>query len=87
MKKANKNANAQCSQICHLLSNMSASWSSGNALILEAVGLRFKSWTGQIRQSVANLQWLTTAATFLQKELCFVIAMTRRWAPKTRYTL
>ena len=31
-----------------------ASWSSGNALISGAGGLRFKSWTGQIGHSVAN---------------------------------
>ena len=28
-----------------------------------------------------------TAATFLRKELCCPGAMTRRWAPQTRYTL
>ena len=31
-----------------------ASWSSGNAFVSEAGGLRFKSQTGQIGQSVAN---------------------------------
>ena len=32
-------------------------------------------------------QRLATAATFLQKKLCCPGAMTRRWAPPTRYTL
>ena len=32
-------------------------------------------------------QRLATAATFLQKKLCCPGAMTRRWAPTTRYTL
>ena len=32
-------------------------------------------------------QRLATAATFLRKELCCPGAMTRRWAPPTRYTL
>ena len=32
-------------------------------------------------------QQLATAATFLRKELCYPGAMTRRWAPPTRYTL
>ena len=31
-----------------------ASWSSGNAFVSGAGGLRFKSTTGQIEQSVAN---------------------------------
>ena len=152
-------------------------WSSGNAFVFGAGGLRFKSWAGQIGHSVANgspprakstdrdkltankltsnkltakrrfrysgfvtdfvavissqseslgkmalgivkiysgspfstnrrcsrsvcsrsvgsqsvcssqLSWtLTTAATFLRKELCCLGAMTWRWAPPTRYT-
>ena len=31
-----------------------ASWSSGNAIISGARGLRLKSWAGQIERSVAN---------------------------------
>ena len=142
-------------------------WSSGNAFVFGAGGLRFKSWAGQIGHSVANgsppqakstdldkltakrrfrysgfvtdfvavislqseslgkmalgivklylgspfstnrrssrsvcsqsvgsqsvcrsqLSWtLTTAATFLRKELCCLGAMTWRWAPPTCYT-
>ena len=29
-------------------------WLSGNAFVIAAVGLRFKSWAGQIGYSVAN---------------------------------
>ena len=34
-----------------------------------------------------SLHASATAATFLRKELCCPGAMTRRWAPQTRYTL
>ena len=54
-----------------------ASWLSGNAFVSGAGGLWFKSRAGQI----------ATAATFLRMELCCPGAMTRRWAPPTRYTL
>ena len=51
-----------------------------------------------IQNQIANLlhfttnrtqccQRLATAATFLRKKLCCPGAMTRRWAPQTRYTL
>ena len=37
--------------------------------------------------TVQYCQRLATVATFLWKGLCFVGAMTRRWAPSTCYTL
>ena len=37
-----------------LLAIKPARWSHGNAFDSEAVGLRFKSWTGQIGLRVAN---------------------------------
>ena len=63
-----------CDQFC-----LPTSWSSANAFVSGAGGLRFKSWAGQIRRSAAN------AATFLRKGLCCPGAMTRRWALQTRY--
>ena len=62
-----------------------ASWSSGNALVSGAGGLKIKSRTGQIEHSVANGS--PPLLTFLQKELCCPGAMTRRWASQIRYTL
>ena len=43
-----------------------------------------KSRASQIRQ---RCQRLATAATFLRKQQCCLGAMTRRWAPQTRYLL
>ena len=48
---------------------------AGNAFFSGVGGLRFESRAGQI------------AATFLRRKLCCPCAMTRRWAPPTRYTL
>ena len=62
-------------------------WSSGNAFVSGAGGLRFKSRAGQIRPETQRCQRLATAATFLRKELCRPGAMMRRWAQPTRYTL
>ena len=64
--------------------NCSHYWSSSNAFVSGAGGLRFKSQAGQIGQCC---QRLATAATFLRKELCCPGVLTRRWAPPTRYTL
>ena len=55
-----------------------ANCSSGNVFVSGAVGLRFKSRAGQIGFSVAN------GSPSLQ--YFFGGAMTRRWAPQTRYT-
>ena len=37
-----------------LFFDLPPSWSSGNAFVSGAGGLRFKSWAGQIGHSVAN---------------------------------
>ena len=61
-----------------------ASWSSGNAFVSGVGGLRFKSRTGQIEHSVTNdLPPLRHSS----KRAVLPRAMTRRWAPPTRYTL
>jgi len=49
-----------------------------------AGGLEFKSRTGQILHSVANS---SPPLQHLRKWLYCLGAMTRRWAPQTRYTL
>ena len=54
------------------------SWSSGNAFVSGTGSLRFKSWAGQNRLSVANV---------LQQKLCCPGAMMRIKVPQTRYTL
>ena len=94
-----------CKKIIVLVS-LPASWSSGNALVSGAEGLRLKSRTGQIGHSVTKSDTvlptvksdksvksdtvLPTArqrCDILRKELCCPGAMTRRWAPPTRYML
>ena len=50
----------------------------------QVVTREVKSRASQIRQ---YCQRLATAATFFQKEKCCLGAMTRRWAPQTRYML
>ena len=62
-----------------------ACWSSSNAFVSEAGGMIFKSRASQIEHSVANAS--PTAATFLQKELCFPGVMPRKWTSQTRCTL
>ena len=62
-----------------------ASRSSGNAFVPVAGCRKFKSRAGQIGRNVANgsqlLQYI-----FEKSELCCPGAMTRRCAPRTRYT-
>ena len=57
-----------------------ASWSSGNAFVSGAGGLKFKSLTGQIGHSVANdsppLRYF-----FKSSKLCCQGAMMRKWTP------
>ena len=45
--------NNHCNYILNICPVL-ASWSSCNAFIFVAEGLRFKSWAGQIKHSVAN---------------------------------
>ena len=54
---------------------------------------RFRLWSWRFEVQILGrsnrtqcCQRLTTAATFLRKELCCLGAMTWRWAPLTRYT-
>ena len=61
------------------------SWSSGNVFFSGAGGLRIKSRAGQIGHIVANGS--PPLQHFFRKKLCCPGAMTRRWAPQTRYTL
>ena len=51
----------------------------GRAVTRSSLERELKSRASQIKQCC---QWLATAATFLQKEQCFLGAMTRRWARK-----
>ena len=60
-------------------------WSSSNAFVSGARGLRFKSPVGQIGPGVVNR--FATPVKFLRKELCCPDTMTRRWPPQTRYSL
>ena len=64
--------------------NATASWSSGNEFVCGAGGQVSISGGWNRTQCC---QRLVTAATILRKELCYPGAMTRRWAPPTRYTL
>ena len=59
--------------------------SNGNAFVSGAGGQRFKSRASQIGHSVANGS--PPLQHFFEKKLCRPGAMTRRWAPQTRYTL
>ena len=67
----------------HYLQQKSARWPSGNELDSGTVGLR--SNPGSVK--LESCQRLATAATFLRKKLCCPGAMSRQWAPQTRFTL
>ena len=62
----------------HVCQFVPASWSSGNAFVSRAEGLRFKSRTGQIGHSVANgwplLQYFSKGTVLFRRN-------ERRWAP------
>ena len=54
---------------------------------------RVRLWSGRSEVQISGrsnrtqcCQRLATAAIFLQKKLCCLVAMTRRWAPQTRHT-
>ena len=54
---------------------------------------RVRPWSGRSEVQISGrsnrtqrCQRLAPAATFLQKKLCCLGAMTRRWAPQTRHT-
>ena len=65
-------------------STLRARWSSSNAFVCEAGGLRFKSRASQFGHSVATAR---NRCNIVRKGLCCPDATTRRWAPQTRYTL
>ena len=62
-------------------------------LILRFCVLRVRPWSGRSEVQISGRSnrtqcclRLATVATFLRMELCCPGAMTRRWAPPTRYT-
>ena len=56
-----------------------ASWSSGNALVSGAEGLKFKHWAGQIRRSVANG---FSPLRHFSERICVALAQLRRHGPR-----
>ena len=78
-----KYIHAFCYALCAYLQQKSARWPSGNELDSGTVGLG--SNPGSVK--LESCQRLATAATFLRKELCCPGAMSRQWAPQTRFTL
>ena len=69
------------------LQQKSARWPSGNELDSGTVGPGSNPGSNPGSVKLESCQWLATAATFLRKELCCPGAMSRQWAPQTRFTL
>ena len=63
--------------ICSFTLRLQTSWSSGNHFASKAGGLRFKSWAGQIRRSVANssppLQHFFERSWVVQAQWCGLV--------------